>query len=198
MGRITNAAFRSKLGESVLYPALFAEFEFDNATTRFWSGDVDISWNGHVWTGGGLLGSITLSGEADTIQARGLNFSLNFVDQSFYANAVQTEYRGRPVRLWFALMNAEGTSVEYSYLMEEARMDTMTVFEEGDTISLNLSCETRLIDMFHPNMLYLNSNDYHKIEPDDDFYSFVPGLAGSRLPWGLEIPKSLWAAKVPL
>lgn len=192
MARGLSSAFKTAIGASVVYPAFFAEFQFDSGTTRFWTGDTNINTDlgdGSVtWTGGGMVGRMSFSGEGESIQARNLTFELNGVDQSYYATAIATQYRGRPVRVWFAAMNSAHDTVAYSYLLEEARMDQLSIAEQDGTIVLTLTCESRLVDMFRPRRTYLNNDTHHKAYPDDDFYEFVPKLPGMRLPWGLRAP----------
>jgi len=185
MGRV-SPAFATALGEDVIYPSLFAEFQFESGTSRFWTGDADITWNSETWTASAFIGSVETSGEGEELEARQLVFKLNSVDRSFYAVAINTQYRNRPVKLWFNLLNSAGTSVEHSYLLEEARMDKMNIEQNSDTLTLVLSAESRLLNLFKPNRTFMTPSDHKKLYPTDDFYKFVQGLPGSRLPWGLE------------
>lgn len=189
MSRGLAAAFKTALGAGVLYPAYFVEFQFDSGTTRFWTGESSISadlGDGSVsWTGGGLLGGINMSGEAEDIQARNMSFTLNGVDRSYYATAVATEYRGRTVKLWFALTNSAGTSVSYYHLMEEARMDSLSINDESETITLTLNCESRLVDLFTDRRIPFSNDELQKTYPDSTFYEYVATLPGKKMPWGM-------------
>ena len=188
MGRGLSEAFKTALGQDVLYYAFFAEFQFDSATTRLWTGDADISadlGDGAVtWTGSSVLGSFEFSGEGEDIEARGCTFNLNGVDKSYYNTAIATNYRGRPARLWFALLNSAMDTVLYHYLIEGLRMDTLAVQESEDSIILNLKCESKLVDLFRARRVLMNNFWHHKTYPSDNFYEFVPRLPSFDLPWG--------------
>ena len=186
-GLATN--FKTALGASVLYPGFFAEFDFSSGVNRYWTGISNISadlGDGSVtWIGGGLFGGFKASGEVETIMARSLEFTLNSVDQTYYATAIAANYQGRPVKLWFALLDSAGTTVSYYYLLEEARMDTLKFNESDSTLTLTLTCESRLVDMFSPHRMFLNNADLQKTNPTDTFYEYTPTLPVKKLPWGL-------------
>jgi len=194
MSRGLSTAFKDALGSGVIYPAMFAEFQFKSATTRFWTGETSITTDlgdGSVtWTGGGLLGAVETSGESEKLASRKMSFTLNGVDTSYYATAVVTDYNQRPVKLWFALMNSAFTTVSYSYLMEEARMDILAVDDAAETITLKLDCESRLVDLFTPRRVYLNNEDLQREYPTHTFYRYIPTLSGKRMPWGMLVSTS--------
>lgn len=194
MSRGLASAFKTALGSGVVRPAFFAEFQFDSGTTRFWTGEssitTDLGGGSVTWTGGGLLGSMVFSGESESTQAKTITFTLNGVDQSFYATAIETEYRGRPVKVWFALMSSDFASVSYYYLMEEARMDTLSISEPGDTITLMLKCESRLVDLFSARRCPLSNEQLQKEYPTDTFYEYTSTLPGKKMPWGMLLSSS--------
>lgn len=185
MGRL-SAAHATAMGAGDVRIGLFAEFDFKSGVTRFWSGESDISWNGYTWQAGAIIGTVQMSGEGDDMEARQCVFTLNGVDRSYYATAINTNYRGRPVRLWFNLLNATSDAVTYSYELEEARMDTLTVTEQEDSLTLTLTAESYLLDLFRPRRHNMTSPDHNREYPGDKFYEYVPYLANMELPWGLE------------
>lgn len=192
MSRGLAAAFKTALGAGVIYPAYFAEFQFDSGTTRFWSGTDNISadlGDGAVtWTGGALIGGVQTSGEAEDIQARKMTFTLNAVDRAYYATAIATKYRGRPVKLWFALTGSDFTTVSYYYLLEEVRIDKLSINDEGETITLTLECESRLVDLFTARRVPMTNEELQKTPAyaTHTFYEYIPTLIGKKMPWGLE------------
>lgn len=190
MGRL-SAQFKSDIQQPIVNLGLFAEFEFDSGTERFWTGESSISWNSQTWQGGGLIGGVSIDGEADNLAARRLVFTLNNVDRAYYAIAVNTPYRNRPARLWINTLNSLGTSVSGSHLVEEGRMDTMEIGKDG---TLRLTVESRLLDLFKPNRYRMTNSDHQRLsDPDqirnystDKFYEYVPFMPSAELPWGLE------------
>lgn len=194
MSRGLSTAFKDALGQSVVYPAIFVQFEFENSTTRFWSGEVgitaDLGEGSESWIGGGMLGEIKTSGEGEDMQARNITFTLNGVDQAYYSTAISEDYRGRPVKVWFGLLDSLGTTVDYHYLLEEARMDVLEIKETESTLVLVMKCESRLIDLFQARRVFFNNEDLQKEHPTDLFYEYTPTLPGKQLPWGLKAPST--------
>lgn len=182
MGRL-SAQFKSDIQQPIVNLGLFAEFEFDSGTERFWTGEGPISWNGPTWQGSGLIGSVDIDGEADNLAARRTVYTLNNVDRAYYAIAVNTPYRNRPARLWINTLNSLGTSVSGSHLVEEGRMDTMEIGKDG---TLRLTVESRLLDLFKPNRYRMTNADHQRLYPTDEFYEYVPFMPTAELPWGLE------------
>jgi hypothetical protein len=184
-GRGLATAFKTALGGQVVYPAFFFQFDFEDSSGYYWTGERNIGWNGQTWIGGGLIGSVEFTGDGAEIKSRKQTFTLNGVDPTFYALMVSTKYKGRPAYSWLNAMNSGFTAVQYSHQIEETRMDELSIVEQGETISLILTCENYLIDLFNPNRVYHNNSSHHAVYPDDDFYQFKPKLAGKELPWGL-------------
>lgn len=191
MSRGLSSGFKTELGQGCIYPAMFVEFQFDNTTTRFWSGESNISadlGDGSVsWTGGGLLGGVETSGESEDLQSRQLVFTLNGVDQSYYSTAISSgpSIVGRTVKLWFALMDSTGATVQHYELLEEANMDRMVVDEGDEAITLVLTCESEMVDFFTPARSFLNNVDLQKDYPTDTFYKDTPTLPSRKMPWGM-------------
>lgn len=185
MGRLSTA-HKAAMGADVIRLGIFAEFEFDSATTRMWSGPDDIFWNGYTWLSGAGIAGMKTSGEGEGLEARRMEFILIDVAKTYYTIAVNTHFRDRACRVYWNLMNADFTAVAHAYLMEEARMNQPKIFEGEDTITIMLTAESNLLDMFRPNRVSMTSADHKKLHPNDDFYKFVPSLPGAQLPWGLE------------
>ena len=195
MSRNLSGADKALVGDGVVHVAMFFEFEFDSGTTRFWTGESNISadlGSGSVtWTGGGMLGGIEMAGETESLEAKKTIFTLNGVDQSYYSTAIATEYRERPARVWFAVMDSAGTTVQWYYLLDEPRMDNLQTTETADFMTLRLECESRLVDFHTPRSVYMASSDHQKVYPGDDFYSFTPTLGNKKLPWGFDSPDGM-------
>ena len=194
MSRGVQAGFLTEMGEDVVYPAFFVEFVFDSGASRFWTGEVnidaDLGDGTLTWIGGSLLGTMEFSGESEQLEARGLVFTLSGVDRTYYAVARSTLYRKRPVRVWYAHTNPTGTAVTYAWEIESAKMDQLSIAESDETISLRLTCESDMIDMFTPARVFLSSFEQHKKYPDDNFYKFVPKIPGLSIGWGAQNPNT--------
>jgi len=117
------------------------------------------------------------------MKARRVVFTVNNVDRAYYATAVQTQYRNRPCRIWINTLNSAGSSVTNSHLLEEGRMDTMSINADG---TLTLTVESRLLDLFRPNRHTMTTASHNRVKAGDLFYDYVPFMPSAELPWGLE------------
>jgi hypothetical protein len=180
MGRLTNG-MRIDLQQPVVRLGLFVEFDFDSGTERFWTGESAISFGGNTYQGGGLIGGVSMEEENNDMKARRVVFTVNNVDRLYYTTAVSTQYRGRACRIYLNTLTAFGT-VDRSHLLEEGRMDTMSINPDG---TLTLTVESRLLDLFRPNRYAMTTASHSRIYPTDRFYDFVPFMPTAELPWGL-------------
>lgn len=186
MSRGLSGAMQTALGAESVTWGMFLQFEFRDATYRFWTGETSISWDGHTWTGGALLGTIELSGEMESIESRKAMMTLNAVDQSFYLTAADPgTYRGRAATIWFAILNSAGDTVLYSHQTEKLRMSDLVMMDTGDSMTIRLSCESYYAELFRQNSVYLLPVDHKRYNPTDTFYDFVTAMLGKSLPWGL-------------
>lgn len=177
MGRLTNG-MRIDLQQPVVRLGLFVEFDFDSGTERFWTGESALGG----YLGGGLIGGVSMEEENNDMKARRVVFTVNNVDRAYYVTAVSTQYRGRACRIYLKTLNASGTAIEESHLLEEGRMDTMSINPDG---TLTLTVESRLLDLFRANRYTMTTASHSRIYPTDRFYDFVPFMPTAELPWGL-------------
>src|SRR5690348_14896303 len=132
MARDLTSAMATAIDATVVYPAQLYEGFFASGPVRLWTGVGDLSWNGHVWTGGGEMLSISPLGENDELRAEGFQVSLTGLPLTNVFEALVNVRQGMPGSLWLALLDAAGAVIADPYLLVEGRLDTVPVSDNGD------------------------------------------------------------------
>jgi hypothetical protein len=63
-------------------------------------------------------------------------------------------------------------------------MDVMTIGEQGDNCTIDLTAESRLIDLERPRLRRWTSEDQKALDPDDKGFEFVNSLQEATIKWG--------------
>jgi hypothetical protein len=176
-------------------PAKLVYMDFLSGAVRVWSGVGNFVYDGNTYTGVGTFGGISETEETDNPVANGITLTLSGVPSELVATAMdRREYRGRKVRVWdvFFAVNAEDASGG-GYTVGEligtpiptfaGRMDVMTPTDTGDTSTIALACENRLIDLERPRERRRTHQDQLERAGDSSF-RYVAGLQDKEFPWG--------------
>jgi len=194
MAREMPAAVSTAIQGAVVHLALFGEFQFASGTVRMWTGAGDKSWSGQTWTGGGNLVGISPIDETTEVSAAGLNFTLNGVPSSLVGTALADAYRGRPCKLWLAILDAAEAVVDVVQVFA-GRMDVMTIADAGETATITLQAENRLVDLRRPRSSRYTNEEQQRLFAGDVGLEFVAKLAEKPLYWGVPAGS---AASAPL
>lgn len=183
MSRDLTAGYQSQLSGGSFRPVVFYEGAFASGTLRLWSGIASIAWNGQTWTGvGGLLG-VSEVHESDEIRANGMTVSLSGVDPSRLSLVLGQARSGAAGRLWFGLLDGAGAVIADPYLAFEGRLDEPTIDEGGETATISISYESRLIDLERPRERRYTHEDQQIDFPGDLGFQYVAELQDKVVVW---------------
>lgn len=183
MSRDLPAPLASAVVARVVPVALLAEFAFASETLRMWTGMTDTNWDGHTWTGAGDLGGITPVDETTEIGAAGLTFTLSGIPSDLVTLALTDHYRGRHCKLWLACL--DGGAVEAAVRIFGGRMDVMSIEDGGETSTISIQAENRLVDLFRARDVRYTDATQKRLFPGDLGCEYVAALAEKPLPWGV-------------
>lgn len=167
--------------------AFFAEFQFASGTVRVWSGIGAKVWGAQTWSGAGDFGGITPVDESTEVQAAGLAFKLSGIPSSTLSLALGDNYRGRPCKLWLAVLDAADAVVD-AYQVFAGRMDVMKIDDGGDTATINVQAENRLVDLTRARSLRYTDAEQKRLFAGDLGLEYVAKLAEKPLYWGVPPP----------
>ena len=179
-----TSAFVAALDASVLRPAIFVSMAFANETLHLWSGTGTVTWNGISWSGVGTLGSIASVEEGSTVQARGTVLTLSGIDPQLLGDSLSDLQQGLPVTVWLALFDSTPAIIANPVIVFQGRMDQPTITMDGTTATIQINCESRLIDMNVPAERRYTNEDQQRDYPNDRGFEFVNAIQEMTLYWG--------------
>lgn len=184
MARTLPEALATELGASELKPFYAIELAFDSGTVRFWTGYGDITANGEEWTGSGTVLGISNSNESTDLSANGINMTFNGLDSSFVSIALLENYRGRLMKCYLGCLDSTNQPVSDLYQLFAGRMDVMSISEDGNTATINISAENVLIDLERPRIRKYTDEEQRKRYPGDNSLELVATLQDKQISWG--------------
>lgn len=153
------------------------ELLFDTSPLRIWSGIGETVIGGNTYTGTGSLLSITTAEESNDLAANGASITLSGVDSGIIALALTEPYQSRICKIYIG--SGENVLEVFS-----GYMDVMTFDDGGDTCTITLTVESRLITMDRAVSLRYTQESQAARYPTDTFFSYVADLADKSITWG--------------
>lgn len=169
---------------TLVRPIILVEAEFDSSDVLIWSGIGDLTWDSKTWTGTGQLLRVDAMEESVEMRAVGTKVTLSGIPSELLSIALQEDYQGRELSVYLGAFDDSGAVIASPVVVFKGRMDIMTISEAGDTASIEVSVENRLIDFERPRERRFTSED-QKIEyPNDKGFEFVSTIQDKEIVWG--------------
>jgi hypothetical protein len=170
-----------------LRPVIFYEGVFATGTLRLWTGVGTLSWDNKDWTGAGVLLSISAVEESADLRANGVSVTLSGISSEVLAVALAQARTGKAGRLWFGCTVVTGGILQViadPYLCFEGKLDVPTIEENGDTCTVSVSYESRLIDLQQARVWRWTNEDQQRLFPGDKGFAYVADLVDKSVSWG--------------
>jgi hypothetical protein len=184
MSRDLTSAVQAELLKMKVKPVIFVEAVFTSGTLRVWSGIGTISWNGQTWTGVGNLGGISPISEGTEPHADGIELSLSGIPSDLVTKALGECRPNAPVKLWFGFLDEAEAVIADPYQSFGGRMDVPSVEEGGETSTIKLRVENRLVDLGKARERRYTHEDQQIDYPGDLGFEYVAGLQEWNGVWG--------------
>jgi len=191
--------------QGVVYPFFATELRFDNNIVRMWTGQGTlILEDGTEWIGLGQLLNISSIEETSEMAVKGASISLSGIPSELLSLALSEPYQGRVAKVYFGTfqqgsvlqesasyillqngsrINLESTSTGFNELFS-GYMDQMNIEESGDTSTIEMNVENKLIDLERARVARYTSGYQKSIYPNDLGMDFIEDLQDKQLPWG--------------
>lgn len=179
----STASVTAEVNAPILEPAVAIEMFFDTDTVRLWSGHESRSYGGNSFIGAGNLLSIALANESTEIAAKGVSIGLNGINSSIVSLALSEDYRGRVVKIWLWFLDS-GSIVSDPYNLFTGYMNTINISDAGETCTISLTAESRLVDLQRPRLRRYTSEDQKIDFPADLGLDFVTNIQEAQVKWG--------------
>lgn len=184
MSRTLPEALSTELSATQLKPFYAIELLFDSGDLRFWTGYDDIEANGETWTGSGLVINISGTNEPADLSANGINITFSALNSSIISVMLGENYRGRSAKVYLGALDATNQPVSDMYQVFAGRMDIMTLQENGNVATIQISVENVLIDLDRPRPIRLTNEDHLARYAGDQSLSGVAQLQDRQISWG--------------
>lgn len=169
-----------------------AEFDFGSGALRAWTGvdplTVTIDSESKTFSGVGTLVGITPVEEVLENSPRNVQFTISGIPSSLVRTVLGEQYRGRAVYLWIALLDEAGVPVDEPYQLWAGRMDTATIDDRDDSATINLNCESGLVDLRRPRVARYTHEEQQRRYPGDTGCRYVSTLSERPIYWRTAAP----------
>ena len=206
MSRDLSTVTIENIEDDVVYPFFAVELLFDGDNTiRMWTGQGTLVLeNGTEWIGLGNLLDISAIEETAEMAVKGATITLSGVSSEALSFALSEPYQGRVCNIYFGtfstgkILQESGSFIllqDGSKIILEAMstgfnqlfsgyMDQMNIADGGDTTTIELMVENRLIDLERARVARFTSGYQKSLYPDDLGLDFVEDLQDKDIVWG--------------
>lgn len=183
MSRDATAGFLTELDGVLVRPVIFYEGEFASGFLRLWSEPGEIVWNGHTWVGAGNLMGISEVVETSKVTSQGLTASLSGIPSALISLVHTQARQGKPGLVYLGFLDDAGAVIASPYLAFSGRLDVPSIEDSGDTCTISINYESRLVDLQRARVWRYDDQSQRSIYPDDAGFSYVASLQNQELLW---------------
>lgn len=188
MARDITSDFNTAIKSTVVEPLFAVELEFSDGTLRFWSGYGSITMtaggSSKVFTGAGDFLSVSPIEESSTLQMNGIAVALTGIKSSLISSALTAQYTNRNAALYMGLFNTSGSVIADVYTLFKGKMDVLNITEQGETATISLNIESRLVSFEQPLNRMLTLEDQQVDYSSDIGFEFISDLQDKEIIWG--------------
>jgi len=183
MTRTVSSAFLTALADPEIEVFYAVNLDFDSGSLLFWTGYGSKVIGGETYTGTGNLLTIEGLEETSDLSARGTTLTLNGLDSTIISYALSEEYQGRSVTIYLGI-GSETVEIFSGY------MDQMQVADSGDTSTIKLTVESKLIVLERPVVRRYTEQSHQAVRNskslsgDDSFFRWLTKLQDKQITWG--------------
>ncbi len=206
MSRDLSTITIDNISQDVVYPFFAVELKFDGDNVlRLWTGQGTLVLDdGTSWVGTGNLLNISAIEETSELAVKGATLTLSGVPSEVLSLALSEPYQGRVCNIYFGTFSQGSIlqeSSSYILLQDGSRinlettdknfneifsgyMDQMNIEESGETSTIQLLVENKLVDLERARVARFTSGYQKSIYAGDLGLDFVEDLQDKQISWG--------------
>lgn len=185
MARNLTAATVTAIEEGTVQPFIAVSIETSGGTFRAWTGYGDIIIDSNTYLGAGDLAGISTITEASDLSANGVSLSLSGVPPANISLALGQIQQGREANVLLGFFdNATGSVVVDPYLLFTGITDIPIITDNGQTATISIQCENKLIRLTKSNIRRYTPEDQERDFPADKGFDFVAALQDKTIEFG--------------
>ena len=184
MSRSLTSGMESAVTADLVRPILLVQCAFDSGNLNLWNGIGDLTVDSVDYVGTGTLLQIGDIQETTQLSANGITVSLSGILPSLVQKARDENYQGRELKVLLGAMDATNNVISSPTVIFSGFMDTMTINEGGETSSIQVTVENRLIEFERSRVRRYTAEDQKIDYPNDKGLEFVAEMAEKEIVWG--------------
>ena len=186
MTRTIPSSISSLLGNAEIEPYYAVDLDFPSGNLRLWTGYGDRTINSNTYLGSGDIMRIDGLEEASDLSSRGTTLTFSGVPSNLVTYALTEEYQGHLCHVYWGVKSAADVVEVFS-----GYMDKMIIQDDGETSTITLTVESRLITLERPNVRRYTQASHDAViategysNTTDTFFKWVTQLQDQQIPWG--------------
>tara|TARA_Y100000593_G_C4207324_1_gene284950 strand:- start:186 stop:743 length:558 start_codon:yes stop_codon:yes gene_type:complete len=183
MARGWSSDNQTAIAASLVRPVNLVKLEFVSGTIYYTDADRDLVFDGNTYLGTGVLAGFSSVEEGVELQTYSLTLSLSGIPSSVISLALSENFQNRLATLYTGFLNDSYALIADPIEMFKGRINQMNI-ESGDTSTVSLSIESRLVDWERPRIRRYNNADQQVEYSGDLGFEFVPQMVEKELVWG--------------
>lgn len=187
MSRSLTSGMQTAVTADLVRPIVLVQCAFDSGNLNLWNGIGTLTVSSVDYVGAGTLLSIGEIAESSELQANGLTVSLSGITDPLLAKARDEDYQGRELKVLLGIINEDGTVSVDPVVVFSGFMDTMVLNDGGETATIQVTVENRLIEFERTRVRRYTAEDQKIDYPNDKGLEFVAEMAEKEIVWGRAI-----------
>lgn len=187
MSRSLTSAMQSAVTADLVRPITLVQCAFDSGNLNLWNGIGNITVDSVDYVGAGTLLSISAISESAELTANGITVALSGVTEPLISKARDEDYQGRELKVLLGIINEDGTVSVDPVVVFSGFMDTMVLNDGGETATIQVTVENRLIEFERTRVRRYTAEDQKIDYPNDKGLEFVAEMAEKEIVWGRAI-----------
>lgn len=185
MARLT-ADMISALTAATVRAEFLVELDYPSGADRFWSGLMDIVWNGDTWDAIGRPERIENIEETTELRATNTQIVISGIPSAYVSNALSENYRNRTGKIYLCCVKSSDPTQVVADPIEifSGYMDQQTISDDGQTATITIDLESKMIDFTRPRRKLWTHEDQQIANPGDLGLQYVAELQNKEIIWG--------------
>jgi len=194
MSRTLSTDMQAVAIAEVVRPIYLVDLEFSSGSIYLWSGMGDLTYNSTSYLGAGDLLNIGPIQETSDLSANGAAITLAGIKQSLLTLARDEPYQGRTITIRLGAFDGTGDLISTPVILFSGFMDVMTIADSGDTSTITITAENKLIAFQRTAVRRYTAEDQKIEHPTDKGFAFVAKIQEKEIVWGRNTPPGLLAS----
>lgn len=189
MARSIHADTASEVQLGSVIPFFMVLIETGSSNISVWSGYGDyvssVSGSSITYNGVGHLGIISAVSESQDLSARGINLTLSGIPSALISAALSDLEQGKAVRVFMGFFeHSTRVPINSEFELWTGITDIPSIVEDGETASISISAENRLIDLEKLRVRRYTQEDQARDDVTDLGFEYVPNLQDAEILFG--------------